>query len=374
MTEPILSTEVGVRDVAPAPGTNGSYKGLRFAILADSAPFEREAIALPSAGKDAATRDTATKDHGAAQQPEAAPVQEDAASAVGAADPLAQSTQIPRPDTGTIHVRDIFKHRDDNRGETIDLVFFKRPDFAIYQSGGKIVVQYADDDALAKEQVAKIAELLPLKDRLQYLVQNMDRPERYHWQIAESLRLGLYGQKDAAKNIMQGAIDDIVATRLRNGRIGYLRLTLMIAMGVVALSILASAALPWIWASGADTNSIQWDLSRLAMAIASGAVGALFSCVAQLRARAVATDGDTASNFVDSVTRIMVGMISAAALVLIVMSNLFAEIDFAGAKLSSDTLNWHMVLVIGLLAGFVERLVPDLLEKKLAPIANRTST
>jgi hypothetical protein len=31
------------------------------------------------------------------------------------------------------------------------------------------------------------------------------------------------------------------------------------------------------------------------------------------------------------------------------------------------------MVVVGLLAGFVERLVPDLLEKKLAPIANRIS-
>jgi len=365
MTELSPPTDVDANNVASSPGMNGSYKGLRFSIVGDSAPSESQAIVLPPATQDGSA---------APQGSEAAPVQENAASPVGATHPAPENRQTPHTEARAIYVSDIFKHREDNRGETIDLVFFKRPAFAIYQSGGKILVHYADDDALAKEQVAKIAELLPLKDRLQYLVQNMDHPERYHWQIAESLRLGLYGQKDPAKDIMQGAIDDIIATRLRNGRIDYLRLTLMIVMGVVALSILAAAALPWIWASAADAKSIQWDLSRLAMAVASGAIGALFSCVAQLRARTVATDGDTASNFVDSVTRIMVGMISAAALVLVIISDLFAEIDFSGAKLSTDTLNWHMVVVLGLLAGFVERLVPDLLEKKLAPIANRIPT
>jgi hypothetical protein len=365
MTELSPPTDVDANNVASSPGMNGSYKGLRFSIVGDSAPSESQAIVLPPATKDSST---------APQGSEAASVQENAASPVGATHPAEQSAQTPYPEARAIYVSDIFKHREDNRGEMIDLVFFKRPQFAIYQSGGKILVHYADDDALAKEQVAQIAELLPLKDRLQYLVQNVDRPERYHWQIAESLRLGLYGQKEPAKDIMQGAIDDIVATRLRNGRIDYLRLTLMIVMGVVALSILAASVLPWIWANGADAKSIQWDLSRLAMAVASGAIGALFSCVAQLRARTVATDGDTASNFVDSVTRIMVGMISAVALVLIIISDLLAEIDFSGAKLSTETLNWHMVVVLGLLAGFVERLVPDLLEKKLAPIANRIPT
>jgi hypothetical protein len=346
---------------------NGSYKGLRFAIVADNAPSRPEAIVAPPSAKD---NDAAREPMASVQAAAATPAQENTAAAARAPDAAAQSAQTPRTDIGTIRVCDIFKHREDNRGERIDLVFFKRPEFAIYQSGGKIVVQYADDDVLAKEQVAKIAELLPLKDRLQYLVQNMDHPGRYHWQIAESLRLGLYGQKDAAKNIMQAAIDDINGTRVRNGRVSYLFVTLMLVTLIVLAAFVVSIAIHGAWFDQVEPSH-KPDFLRLDLAIASGAVGALFSCVWQLRARTVATDGDILSNAVDSLIRIVMGMVSAVALLLVIISDFSAKI---APILSDPALDWKSVLVIGLLAGFVERLVPDLLEMKLAPIANRTST
>src|SRR5262249_51284359 len=159
-------------------------KALRFAIVGDNAASEQHTAPASAPKDDAGTQET-----------QSAPLAQGAA-ATGEPEPTVKAAQIPQSLAQTIHVDDIRKGREDNRGETIDLVFFKRPEFAVYQSGGKILVQYADDEALAKEQIAAIAELLPLKDRLQYLAQDMDRPECYQWQIAESLRLGLYGQKD----------------------------------------------------------------------------------------------------------------------------------------------------------------------------------
>jgi len=340
---------------------NGSYNGLRFAFIEDGLPSEQDAAAIvvPSAPKD----DPVARESQPAQAPE------NAASATGTTP--AQGAPTPGSDSQTIRVCDICKHREDIRGEMIDLVFFKRPQFAIYQSGGKIMVHYADDDALAREQIAKIAELLPLKDRLQYLVQNADRPERYHWQIAESLRLGLCGQRDAAKNIMQGAIDDINGTRVRKGRVSYLIATLIFVTLIVLAAFLASIAIHGEWISQIEpSHNHTQDFLRLALAVAGGAVGALFSCVWQLRARTVAMDGDIVSNVVDSVTRIVIGMVSAVALLLVIISDLSSRI---APTVFDPSLNWKSVLVIGLLAGFVERLVPDLLEKKLAPAANRIS-
>jgi len=361
VTEPSPATAVDMDDIASPHGMNGSYKGLRFAIVGDSAPCEQNATVITHPSTP--TGDTVAGGSWPAPAPEGA------ASKTGAAGPSAQAAPTPEPPASVIRVYDIRKGQQDNRGETIDLVFFKRPEFAIYQSGGKILVQYADDEALAKEQIAKIAELLPLKDRLQYLVQNMDQPERYHWQIAESLRLGLYGQKDPAKNIMQGAIDDINAMRLRNGRVSYLVATLIFVTFIVLVAFITSIAIHGSWFAQIE-SSHKPDFLRLDLAVASGAVGALFSCVWQLRARTVATDGDILSNAVDSLARIVIGMVSAVALLLVIIS------DFTGkiAPIVSDPLlDWKSVLVVGLLAGFVERLVPDLLEKRLAPIASRST-
>ncbi len=360
MTESSPPTDADASDAASTPGMNGSHNGLRFAFVEDSSPSEQDAAAIvvPSALKD----DLVAGESQVARAPG------NAASTTGAT--AAQGAPTPSSDSQTIRVCDICKRREDIRGEMIDLVFFKRPEFAIYQSGGKILVQYADYNALAKEQIAKIAELLPLKDRLQYLVQNMDRPERCHWQIAESLRLGLCGQKDPAKNIMQGAIDDINGTRVRKGRVSYLAVTLIFVTFIVSAAFIALMAIHGSWIDQIEPSHKQ-DFLRLDLAVASGAVGALFSCVWQLRARTVATDGDILSNAVDSVTRIVIGMVSAVALLLVIISDFSSKI----APIVYDpSLNWKSVLVIGLLAGFVERLIPDLLEKKLAPIANRISS
>src|SRR5262249_5929134 len=104
-----------------------------------------------------------------------------------------------------IRVADIRKHRHDGRGEKIDSVLILRRDFAIYRSGGRVMVHYADDAEAAKAQIANVANLLPLKDRVQYLASGLASPEAYHWQIAEALRLGLDRRAAAAQGTLPGA-------------------------------------------------------------------------------------------------------------------------------------------------------------------------
>jgi hypothetical protein len=270
----------------------------------------------------------------------------------------AQQTDAP------IRVTDIRKNAHDDRGEKIDFVFFRRRNFAIYRSGGKIMVQYADDEAVAKDQIAGIADLMPLRDRLHYLVKDMATPQSYHWQIAEALRLGLNGQKDAAISTMQAAINDITTTRQRKGRITYLICAWALVLGAVALLSGGAAA---IWLFCDSKGGIASGLDRLLMATGSGAVGALLSTAIALRSRTVAVDGDLKSNAMDSVTRIMIGVISAAALYLILDSKLLEGVKIGAMNLKLEV-TWQVALLAGFAAGFLERLVPDLLEKKLAVV------
>ena len=45
-------------------------------------------------------------------------------------------------------------------------------------------------------------------------------------------------------------------------------------------------------------------------------------------------------------------------------SGILPNLTIGNANFSGSGLNWEMVLVIGFVGGFLERLVPDLLEKK----------
>jgi hypothetical protein len=308
-----------------------------------------------------AAEEHAETDHGAGPAPELSTPQPASVSlaqaANGAAQPAAASEAPEGTNPAEIGVRDIRKGKTDCRGEKIDYVFFRRRDYVIYRSGGKILVHYSDNETTLRDQVAHTAELLPLRNRLQYLMKDMTAPTAYHWQIAEAFRLGLDGQRDAAKSIMQGAIDDIVAKRVSKGRTAYLFCT-GAAAGLVACC--AGAAAMWFLEDAVQPFTAP---SFLMMATGSGALGALLSTAIALRARTVATDYNLISNAVDSTIRILIGVISAAVLYLILDSNLLQGLHLG----SNSEKPWNLALLAGFLAGFVERLVPDLLENKLAP-------
>jgi hypothetical protein len=274
----------------------------------------------------------------------------------GAAAPAADTSA--EPDFGDTRVVDIRKGQPDCRGEKVEFVYVRRRNcFAIYRSSGRILVQYADDENEARKQVANIAELLPLRDRLQYLVSDLESPHAYQWQIAESLRLGLDGQREAAKHTMQLAIDNILAMRVSQGRTTYLLYAGLSVILVIALLGAITAAIVLI------KGNPGLDLDHLMQATGSGAMGALLSTAIALRARTLATDGSWKSNIVDSAARIMIGVISGAILYLFLASGLGGSLSLPDAPDKA----WKLVLLAGFLAGFLERLVPDLLENKLAP-------
>lgn len=276
------------------------------------------------------------------------------------------SAATANPQPGSLRVIDIRKNQPDSRGEKIDFVFFQRRNFAIYRSGGKIMVQYADDEVMAARQIANIADLLPLRDRLQSLASGLMSPQACHWQIAEALRLGLDGQKDAARLTMQSAIDEINVMRVRKGRIVYLVYAGALVFTVVALLCAGAAGVVWY-----ATYDLQRDgFGLLLTATGSGSIGALLSTAIALRARSVAIDGDVISNAVDSTVRIMIGVISAAVFFLILSSDVLSKVSLGETPLfEAKAITWKLALLIGFAAGFLERLVPDLLEKRLAPIA-----
>lgn len=68
----------------------------------------------------------------------------------------------------------------------------------------------------------------------------------------------------------------------------------------------------------------------------------------------------TRDNISDAVLRLIIGVIAAGVLYLLLHSDL-DTITIAGAKLSGDALTREKAVVIGFIAGFLERLVPDLL-------------
>ena len=248
----------------------------------------------------------------------------------------------------------------DSGGELIDAVYFKRRQYAIYRRGTppQVVVAYSDEELVADQQVAAISGLLPLRERLLRLMEDLPvkMQEHYRAQMADALRLGLEKQLPSAQALLAEAIDEALAAQGRRGRLVYLQWA-----GMTILPALVLILFGGYFVQG------RTGVHLLLMSIGAGAIGAVLSISIGIRARTVAIEGDWRSNAVDAAVRIGIGMISAGVLFLLLNSGIISTITAGGVPLNGGGMSWQVALVVGFAAGFLERLVPDLLEKGAEP-------
>ncbi|HEX3162927.1 MAG TPA: hypothetical protein VHQ92_10145 [Pseudolabrys sp.] len=257
-------------------------------------------------------------------------------------------------------VADIVAGARDTGGEKIDCVYFKRANYAIYRRGTppQVVMAYSDDNAIADQQIAAVSSLLPLRDRLIHLFADLppSLQEHYRTQIADALRLGLEKQATNAQALLAEAIEDALAAQSRRGRLVYLQWT-----GIAVLPAVILIVFGGYYVEG------RTGVHLLLMSVGAGAIGAVLSIAIGIRARTVAIEGDWKSNAVDAAVRIGIGMISASVLFLLLNSGLVANLSAGTVALSGSGMSWQVALIVGFAAGFLERLVPDLLDKENPP-------
>jgi hypothetical protein len=272
----------------------------------------------------------------------------------------------PIPDTGSTassgnqatanSVAAIVANAKDGRGGQIDYVYFKREEYAIYRSGQHIVVAYADSRTRADEQIAAISALLPLRDHLINLIKDLPAQsarDNYLAQIADALRLGLEKQSEVAKAIIDEAVRDALEAQARIGRMVYLKWAAGMALTFATVLIL--------W--GGMYLESRTGAHFLLMATGAGAVGALLSIAIGIRGRTVAVDGNWQANAMDAAVRVLIGIISAAILFLLLNSGILMDLKAGSVALTGEKIGWQAALLVGFAAGFLERLVPDLLER-----------
>lgn len=119
----------------------------------------------------------------------------------------------------------------------------------------------------------------------------------------------------------------------------------------------------------------QWaDGLRLLRAAAAGALGAFFSITLAIRGRTILPDLLRTANLMDAVLRVFIGCIGGVVLeglILLEVVNLrFGAVALDGGRTDSDQL--LAVLLTGFIAGFSERLVPDMLSKFVVDPAQKS--
>jgi hypothetical protein len=172
-------------------------------------------------------------------------------------------------------------------------------------------------------------------------------------QLAYALQLALDGDIDGAKETVAAAKTFVLAKRAARGRFQYLKWSYGAAVVLIGLLFVASRLYPFEEAS-----------SDLWLAAKAGLIGAAFSIALAIRGRTVALDTDLLDNVTDGTLRLLIGVISAGVLLLLLASGILPSLKIGDANFSGSTLTWQMVLIIGFVGGFLERLVPDLFEKR----------
>jgi len=290
-------------------------------------------------------------------------------------------------------VEDIKKGAMDMTGAEIMAVFSKvSTKYAVYLTEKRIMVQFADDDAVGKQQRDELRELNPFRSEINSLLDGWEdnawwpSKERraalvsgFNTSVADALVLALQGDAASGKIQIEAVRDGLRAERLSIGRLEYLVMAALVGIAVVVLAQVIPSQF------GTSDIGAYFAANQTRLAIGVGVLGTLFSIAWNITGRSINTDLQRRDNLVDAVLRIGIGAVSAVILFALLKGDI-VSIKLGSTELKPGTADPGVALavsvVIAFLAGFSERLVGNVLgtvglatvDQPAAPVAPRVAT
>jgi len=283
-------------------------------------------------------------------------------------------------DGGTMFLAELAPGRPDKLGNRVVEIYCRGEDFAVYRSTLGVYVHFADCRAREREQRRALLTVAPRVCRLRYLSNQMMRDAVwrrrsggfYDHEIAEALALALQGPGDGADRILANG-EALAGERLRHeNRVAYFLSCLVAALLVIGA----------LFAAGLGTVAGDPQFRAYAAAAAFGAVGAAFSIATGVAELSLAPCQRSAMNSAMGAMRVLIGAVAGAMILLICNATIIGEpvVKVLEKFTETDTLatlgprNWVWIGMLGVLGGFAERLVPNLLgsaASKASPQAAR---
>lgn len=273
-------------------------------------------------------------------------------------------------------VEDVKLGAADHSGYDITCIYaLNPPDYAIYGTKIRTCVQFADDPVLARQQRSAMSACSPLRGQINGLIDGWrgggrrsrgHRVADYDRRVADALVMGFEGSVANTLALLTEIRNDIVAERRSLAQSDYL-VTAVLAVATLLLLFVCIRL-------GVNNTAYAHASWNAALTGASGGtLGAFFSIAVGMRSRTVLVDIQKWDNRRDAILRVIVGTIGGGILICLFLTKLVTALNIDSTTLAAgDGLGGLTSLVIGFLAGFSERAVPDMLER--ASLATDAST
>jgi hypothetical protein len=249
----------------------------------------------------------------------------------------------------------------DKLGHIIEEMLWVGSNYAIYKTKKGVYVQFSDDEEQAEEQRRTFIKICPELCELRYLTpqiqsagprwKNCDGSSLYDHNIAQAIMLAMERDVDTGKKIAQQALKMAVDRVTNDNTIRYVRMSLVAWLSIIVLGAVAGLALRFVWPASPE------PLHYLVAGIA-GAPGAKLSIATRLQSFRLKPCNQSNMNYWMSVIRIGTGVIVGMVLLLFapaILSDLIKNLFHSPPEPSLET-----AAALGFVAGFAERLVPNI--------------
>jgi hypothetical protein len=279
--------------------------------------------------------------------------------------------------------------KPDKLGNKVIEILWIGAHYAIYCSEKGIYVHFSDSLQTEEIQRERFTAICPELCELRYLTTQMRgwnwwpwssgerRHTLYEHNMAQALMLTMENKIDAAKVLARQTLAMAIRRVTNDNTIRYVRACFICVVACIAFGAVLLLCLNFF----NRPEGLGWR--PYVVGGMFGALGALLSIVTRVQAFELKPCNESRMNYWMSTIRIVTGVISAIALLLFADTLLADTLNkFTGIKHITDPIDvdavdlviWQAVAVLGLIAGFSERLIPILLRQTADKIEGSAGT
>lgn len=271
---------------------------------------------------------------------------------------VTQLSELPPPPgpakgDGDFPLSQVMPGKRDKRDRKILDVLWAVSQFRIYKTKFGISPHFSDDPQEAEKQQQRYLALGAKLSSVNHVLMTMPfgRHPYFNREIARAIAQALKGLDEDGRKTLDAVERHAEKLRVAFGRISYLAVCLFVValMGAV-LAYYGVASAPPIW-----------------LAAACGGMGALLSVAISVPTLAIDVETSFLMHYVNGVLRILIGIIGATICYIAIRAGAFGDlipgIEVINDPAADPSLHRYAVAFVSVLAGFSERLIPDMLSR-----------